>query len=82
MSPWRLVLAWWCLLMAAILVAYDVARWSLSFAALLAVVLLVVWLWGLGGFRRSFWIGVGPEGEVTGLDRLEEDGTRTGGERS
>jgi hypothetical protein len=51
----RALLAWIAFTAGALFVVIDIVRLSITGLAVLGVVLLVFWLWGIGGFTASFW---------------------------
>lgn len=51
----RALLAWMAFAAGALYLVVDIMRLQITGLAVLGVVLLVVWLWGIGGFTAGFW---------------------------
>lgn len=68
----RQLVGWLAFYIAFAFFGLDIARWTISGLALAGLILLVVWLWLIGGFRSSFWVEDDPTDEHTLLDELEE----------
>lgn len=66
----RTLIAWACFAPGVLLIMVDIARLNITGLALLGLVFLAVWLWGIGVFRGDFWIADGPT-DVSRLDRLD-----------
>lgn len=67
------------LVVGCLLILVDVVRLNMTGLALLGVVALAVWLWGIGGLRREFWVTDIDEEHpdaLGSLDLLEREGAR------
>ena len=56
------IFAWLTFTAGCVFVTVDVVRLNITGLALAGAVMLVLWLWGIGGFRRDFWVeDIGPD---------------------
>ena len=72
----RALIAWCAFAAGALFVIVDIVRLQIAGLAVLGVVLLIVWLWGIGAFTREFWIQTITEDHPNALgllDQLERD---------
>lgn len=51
----RLTLAWIAFAIGTLFMLIDIIRLNMTGLGVLGTVLLVFWVWGIGGFRREFW---------------------------
>jgi len=72
----RALIAWIAFVAGVLFVATDIIRLEITGLFILGAVLLAVWLWLIGGFRKEFWDGPDPDpNALTRLDELDR-GTR------
>jgi len=75
-NPVRDLVAWLAFTAGTLFVVADIIRLTITGLFILGAVLLAVWLWLIGGFRKEFWDGPDPDpNALTRLDELDR-GTR------
>lgn len=66
----RDLIAWGCFAPGVLLILVDIVRLKITGVALLGLIFLVVWLWGIRVFTAAFWIADGPT-DLSNLDRRD-----------
>lgn len=67
----RLLLAWLAFAAGVLLMLADILHLVVSGRFLLGVVLLVVWAWGIGAFRRDSWVRTIDDSHPDALGSLD-----------
>lgn len=57
----RAIFSWAAFAAGIVLVLAGIVTLHINGATLLGVLLLVLWLWGLGGLRLDFWVQTIPD---------------------
>lgn len=52
----RAILSWAAFMAGILLILIGIVTLNITGVTVLGVALLFLWLWGLGGFRASFWV--------------------------
>lgn len=70
----RYIFAWTAFFTGLAFLGYDIARLTITGAAVAGVWFLFVFLWLIGALRREFWVADDPHDEHTRLDDMDRPG--------